>query len=191
LGRILLRVAGGDLEKLRAGNANDWLLFHARDVEGASSESAAATTQPVIHPLSGISLDQSDLFSQKGLAILRSGSGENARAISLRVGPTLNHGHFDEMNLNVFARGYEMSYDLGYALASTHTQVGWAKQTASHNTVLVDENAAAPRRPLGRIRHRVRRPAGDSIRQRDRHGRVRVAEGDAVRPHCGDDRCVR
>src|SRR4029077_19833960 len=71
--------------------------------------------------------------------ILRGGTAENARAATLRYGPTLNHGHLDEMNLNIYAQGYEMSYDLGYSLGSTHTQVGWAHTNASHNTVVVDE----------------------------------------------------
>ena len=51
----------------------------------------------------------------------------------------LNHGHDDDLNLNLFARGYELTYDLGYSLGSTHTQAGWAHQTASHNLVVVDE----------------------------------------------------
>ncbi|MGB7156446.1 MAG: heparinase II/III family protein, partial [Tepidisphaeraceae bacterium] len=121
--------------------APEWLLFHARDVEPLPHTSVAAPMRPLVHPLTNTSLAESDLFGQKGLAILRSGAGEHARAVTLRAGPTLNHGHFDEMNLNVYARGYEMSYDLGYGLGSTHTQVGWAKQTASHNTVLVDERS--------------------------------------------------
>ena len=51
----------------------------------------------------------------------------------------LNHGHLDDLNLNYFGLGFELTYDLGYGLGSTHTQVGWAKQTASHQLVLVDE----------------------------------------------------
>ncbi len=144
LGETLLTLAGGDPESLRAAAAApEWLLFHARDVHGASPGQPAttATTRPLVHPLTDSPLSESDLFSQKQLAILRSGTGKHLRAVTLRAGPTLNHGHFDEMNLNVYARGYEMSYDLGYGLGSTHTQIGWAKQTASHNTVLVDERS--------------------------------------------------
>jgi hypothetical protein len=116
----------GDINKARESFPNpEWLLFHARDL----SSKATAT----------ISSEGSDLFGQKGLAILRSGAGDHARAATLRFGPTLNHGHLDEMNLNIYAQGYEMSYDLGYSLGSTHTQVGWAHTTASHNTVVVDE----------------------------------------------------
>ena len=86
-------------------------------------------------------MSDSDLIAQRGLAILRSGSGPTARAATLRAGPTLNHGHLDELNLNIYALGHQLNYDLGYGLGSTHTQVGWAHQTASHTTVLVNETS--------------------------------------------------
>jgi hypothetical protein len=142
LGSTLLAIAGGDLESLRAASsAPEWLLFHAREVDGSAPATAPATTQPIVHPLSGASLAESDLFGQKGFAILRSGSGERARAVSLRTGPTLNHGHFDEMNLNVFARGYEMSYDLGTAWAARTRRSAGRSRRPVHNTVLVDETS--------------------------------------------------
>jgi len=86
-------------------------------------------------------LDGSFFVGQKGLAVLRMGQGVEAHAAILRFGPSLVHGHLDDLNVNYFAGGYEVSYDLGYALGSTHTQVGWAKQTISHNTVVVDETS--------------------------------------------------
>jgi hypothetical protein len=130
-----LIVAGGG-EKWRENSPiAEWLLFHARELPADEHP----TAKPIVHPLTDQPLDASDLISQKGLAILRSGEGRNARAATLRFGPTLNHGHLDEMNLNLYACGYEMTYDLGYLLGSTHTQVGWAHNTASHNVVLVDE----------------------------------------------------
>lgn len=133
LDRVLAEACSGDVAKARYGSSiGSWLLFHARELPGATAPSEMKSPEAP---------QASDLFSQKGLAILRSGIDENARAATLRFGPTLNHGHFDEMNLNVYAHGYEMSYDLGYALGSTHTQVGWAKQTASHNLVVVDETS--------------------------------------------------
>src|ERR1035437_3745583 len=81
------------------------------------------------------------LFGQKGIGILRQGAGPNAQALLLRFGPSLIHGHRDDLNINLFARGYELTYDLGYGLGSTHTQVGWARQTASHNLVVVNERS--------------------------------------------------
>ncbi len=133
----LILAGGGDQWREHTPIA-EWLLFHARELKADLLAEHEPKPRPV-NPLTERPLDASDVISQKGLAILRGGEGANARAATLRFGPTLNHGHLDEMNLNVYARGYEMTYDLGYALGSTHTQVGWAHNTASHNLVLVDE----------------------------------------------------
>ncbi|MBC7287294.1 MAG: heparinase II/III family protein, partial [Armatimonadetes bacterium] len=79
------------------------------------------------------------LFGQKGIAILRAGRGSAQQALLLRYGPSLNHGHFDDLGFNYYALGYELTYDLGYSMGSPHVQVGWAKQTAAHNLVVVNE----------------------------------------------------
>jgi hypothetical protein len=107
-----------------------WLLFHARPLPVDQQPLAAEFQQQ---------LTSCGLFGQKGIGILRQGTGPTAQALLLRFGPSLNHGHRDDLNLNFFARGYELTYDIGYALGSTHTQVGWAHQTASHNLVVVNE----------------------------------------------------
>ncbi len=105
-----------------------WMLFHAG--EFPESAEAGDTRER---------LTSSDFFGQKGIAILRGGDDDQAQAALVRYGPSLNHGHYDDLNLNYYALGHEVTYDLGYGLGSTHTQVGWAKQTASHNLVVVDE----------------------------------------------------
>jgi hypothetical protein len=109
-----------------------WLMFHARPLPAAPEPLPAEFLQ---------SLTGCGLFGQKGIGILRQGAGPTAQALLLRFGPSLNHGHCDDLNINFFARGYELTYDLGYALGSTHTQVGWAHQTASHNLVVVNERS--------------------------------------------------
>jgi len=106
-----------------------WMLYHAADFPGAADVSATRRR-----------LISTDFFGQKGIAILRGGGTDpSAQAALLRYGPSLNHGHNDDLNLNYYALGYELTYDLGYGLGSTHTQVGWGRQTASHNLVVVDE----------------------------------------------------
>ncbi len=144
LAALLRRLAGGDVDKLRGGASGSvewigggftdlrWLLFHARDVADADGPLPADAARR---------LTDSALFGQKGMAILRSDTDSVPQALLLRYGPSLNHGHLDDLNINFFSHGYELTYDLGYALGSTHTQVGWAKQTASHNLVLVDETS--------------------------------------------------
>jgi len=142
LGRLLQSVTHNDIEKSRSatgGVDGEWLLFHARNLNEFLNNGATPPATAVIHPMTSASLTASDLLTQKGIAILRSDSSHTA--VTMRFGPTLNHGHFDEMGVNFYAMGRQLSYDLGYGLGSTHTQVGWAKQTAAHNTVVVDETS--------------------------------------------------
>jgi len=104
-----------------------WMLFNAGD---------APVPAPSISTDFQRRLTQSEFIGQKGFGILRSGD----QALVMRFGPSLNHGHFDDLNINYIARGYELTYDMGYGhSAATQTQYGWAKQTASHNLVVVDE----------------------------------------------------
>jgi hypothetical protein len=120
-----------DVERTYAGfEEKRWLLFHARPLP----ETRDPLPAEFLRQLTGCGL-----FGQKGIGILRQGAGPTAQALLLRFGPSLNHGHRDDLNLNFFARGYELTYDLGYGLGSTHTQVGWSRQTASHNLVVVNE----------------------------------------------------
>lgn len=130
---LLRRLAGDGMDELLEKAPDPvWLLFHAD------------TPPPGDGTLSGeleARLTGSGFLGQKGIGVLRTGTGENAQALLLRFGPSLNHGHFDDLNFNYFAGGREITYDLGYDLASTHTQVGWAKQTISHNLVAVDETS--------------------------------------------------
>ncbi|MBI3922258.1 MAG: heparinase II/III family protein, partial [Armatimonadetes bacterium] len=133
----LLRWLNRDLEKARAGSGEKrWLLFHA--VESSETAAGRGTDLP---PVWKRRLMESDFVGQKGFGLLRGGSGQDSQAALLRFGPSLNHGHQDDLNLNYFASGYEVTYDLGYGLGSTHTQVGWSRQTASHNLVVVDEKS--------------------------------------------------
>ncbi|MBM3497429.1 MAG: hypothetical protein FJX74_02055, partial [Armatimonadetes bacterium] len=125
-------LSGNDVAAARnAGAELPWLLFHGTEPPEGNEAALDARLDRRIR--------RSDFLGQKGIGILRGGSGQAAQAALLRFGPTLNHGHLDDLNLSYYALGYELTYDLGYGLGSTHTQVGWAKQTASHNLVLVDE----------------------------------------------------
>lgn len=116
----------------RIGDLPEWRIFHGPGSLPTGGTLTARMTQY---------LDGSFFVGQKGLAVLRLGGDESAQAAIVRFGPSLVHGHLDDLNVNYFARGREMTYDIGYSLGSTHTQVGWAKQTISHNTVVVDETS--------------------------------------------------
>lgn len=130
-GRLLSYLCRGDVGKARAGAPSPaWLLFHAAPAPQGEAKLPEWLNRR---------LNATNYFGQKGLAFLRTPNSPAAQAALIRFGPSLNHGHADDLNLNYYALGYELTYDLGYSLGSTHTQVGWAKQTASHNLVLVDE----------------------------------------------------
>lgn len=107
-----------------------WMLFHAGDPP-AKAELPADWKDRLLG---------SHFLGQKGIGMLRTGEGAGAQALMMRYGPSLTHGHWDELNINYFARGYELTYDHGYGhSAATQTQYGWARQTASHNLVMVNE----------------------------------------------------
>ena len=130
-GALVHMFANGDLDKLHAGASDrEWLLFQATDIPGEG--------KPLPTDLRRV-IEQTHLMGQKGVAILRTPPGGHQQACLLRFGPVLNHGHLDDLNINYVAVGYEVTYDLGYGDGATHTQVGWARQTAAHNLVMVDE----------------------------------------------------
>jgi len=135
---LLNRICEGDVEARRGSGLPGWylrwLLFHAERVP---------RTKPAPTP-TGCSL-----LGAKGITVLRSGSGPDAQAALLRFGPSLGHGHYDDLNLNYFGLGRELTYDLGYSLGTAHVQVGWSKQTASHNLVVVNETPQLKTGPCG------------------------------------------
>lgn len=108
-----------------------WLLFHAGEARKTTAGLSAKWHQRLLG---------SDFLGQKGLVMLRAGEGDESQGLFLRYGPSLNHGHYDDLNINYIARGYEVTYDMGYGRsAATQTQSNWARQTVSHNVVVVDE----------------------------------------------------
>ena len=125
---VLLYLAGDDLQTLRGKGARNWLLWHAAEPPAAD---------PKLSPTLERRLNGSWILGMKGLALLRSGN----QAALLRFGPSLNHGDPDDMGLLYYANGYELSYDIGYGLASTHSQIGWGSSTVSHALVTVNEKS--------------------------------------------------
>lgn len=81
--------------------------------------------------------ETNSLFSDAGLALLRSRHPADERAALLRLGPTRNHGQLDELNLQLYAFGREFSADPGHAKA--HLRFGFTRTTVAHNTVVVNQ----------------------------------------------------
>jgi hypothetical protein len=85
-----------------------------------------------------------------GLAILRSGEGDHARAAWLDYDSGERHGHADGMTIGLFAKGLDLLPDFGYPPVQFGgwgaPRAVWYTQTAAHNTVAVDgKNHAAGR----------------------------------------------
>ncbi|MFA5858249.1 MAG: hypothetical protein WC955_04210 [Elusimicrobiota bacterium] len=138
---LLTEMTGGKLDdyRLKSVTAYDpWILFHGID----SAELKVVEPDKVIPE----KVNKSVFFGQKGFVFLRNGNSLDplSQAVMLRFGPALNHSNFDDLNLSYYALGYELGYDLGYGWGSTHAYVGWSKQTASHNLVLVNEKSMNP-----------------------------------------------
>lgn len=125
-GAVLRRLAGDELNSLRAGEDRNWLLWHAAEPPPAGDPFPADLEQRITG---------SWFAGAKGLATIRL-PGQEAL---LRYGPSLYHGDPDDLALLYYANGYELSYDIGYGLATTHCQVGWASSTVSHAVVTVNE----------------------------------------------------
>ena len=84
----------------------------------------------------------SRLMGGYGLALLRSGKGEESTAASVYYGrAATEHAHFDRLVLELFGYGRKLIPDLGYPehAAEGDRPAVWTKNTLSHNTVVVDK----------------------------------------------------
>lgn len=85
-----------------------------------------------------------------GLALLRSGRGEDARVLWLWYGRLLDHGHDDGLSIGFAARGLDLLPELGYPKAWTHAD-RWEANSLVHNTLTVDGSALPNGRERGRL----------------------------------------
>ena len=132
LGKMLNHICGGDVEAARRSSSiRRWLLYHADPLPDSQESKLDADLE---HRVFG-----SWFLGQKGIVILRDGEGPDAQGVLLRYGPSLNHGDLDDLGLLYYGKGWQLPYEIGYGLGSTHSQVGWASQTVSHALVTVNE----------------------------------------------------
>ncbi len=78
----------------------------------------------------------STLLFDYGTLILKSGTGAKQRGALMRFGPTLNHGHNDELGLTFYAYGREFSADPGYF--NTHFRYGFTTSSIAHNVLVAN-----------------------------------------------------
>lgn len=89
--------------------------------------------------------DATALFDGYGIAVLRSGAGDQRRAATLYYGQFREHGHQDPLALGLNAYGLDLLPELGYP--RTWNQRGWESHVGAHYTVAADGQQPAPGMP--------------------------------------------
>ena len=88
---------------------------------------------------------QSANLADAGLAVLRRGTGAGAATTMLDYGPHGGgHGHFDKLNIVLFAAGREWLLDPGRLTYSHKEYITWVKETVAHNSVTLGGRSQAP-----------------------------------------------
>lgn len=127
------------------------LIFRSNGnkVDGLPHDLFAQAPKALQHKVAQIIAEQGAEFQFKSvnkpnwcLAIFRSGKGENERVVWLDYDAGGGHGHFDGMNLGIFAFGLDLMPDFGYPPVQfggwDSPKALWYFTTAAHNTVVVD-----------------------------------------------------
>lgn len=84
---------------------------------------------------------RSRLLDGYGVAILETGPAATGHATSINYASIPGHRQYDNLNIEVFARGLNILPDLGYPFTWDYRE--WDSGTMSHNTVSVDQTTAA------------------------------------------------
>ena len=84
-------------------------------------------------------------LADAGLAILRVGDGTDQSCVFFDYGRHGGgHGHYDKMNITLFANGREWLLDTGRIGYSHKEYKTWVKHTVAHNTVVVNRSNQWP-----------------------------------------------
>jgi hypothetical protein len=96
-------------------------------------------------PLDTALRTRSENLADAGLVILRQGAGPGATCTFLDYGQHGGgHGHFDKLNLMLYANGREWLLDPGRLTYSHKEYKTWVKETAAHNTVTWNGKSQRP-----------------------------------------------
>lgn len=125
------------------GNVWTWAWKHWRDPQFA--QALARGDEKKLKALLGPDAKvewplrlRSQALEAAGLVALRMGEGKSAVAAFIDFGPHGGgHGHFDKLNLMLFANGREWLLDPGRLTYSQPEYQSWVKTTAAHNTVTI------------------------------------------------------
>lgn len=105
-------------------------------------ERLAGLLGPEAKPASPLETAATDL-SGIGVLFLRAGEGTDQVCATLHYGDSggdaSGHGHWDKLNLTLFAKGREWLADIGRIGYNHKEYKTWAKRTIAHNTVVIDQ----------------------------------------------------
>lgn len=111
------------------------LTDHVEQLQGALEQLISET---------GPYLDQKSINKQEWkLAVVHAGCGSDKRAIWMKYDSGGDHGHYDGMNIGIFAKGLDLMPDFGYPPVqygrfTDRNEYPWYYRSAAHNTVVVD-----------------------------------------------------
>ncbi len=114
------------------------LLDRHRELLQKPSEELGRVAEGYRKPLGVASFN----FPAYGFSILQTGNEESTSAATLLYGHFFTHGHFDRLDLGLFAYGQALLPDFGYpetANPEDPRRFGFFSHTVSHNTVMVDQ----------------------------------------------------
>ena len=120
--QLMLDLSDGKAENVRRGT---WALFNT--VPGPTGEAGGGFPST------------SSFAGHKGVVVLRSGTGDRARALIVRGGANLL-AQDDQLALFLYDKGRTVIEDVGYALAGSHVHRGWGMRAISHAMVTVNED---------------------------------------------------
>jgi hypothetical protein len=87
----------------------------------------------------------SAVLEDAGLVRLEAGRGKETACLFFDYGPHGGgHGHFDKLNITLFANGREWLLDPGRLNYRHKEYKTWVKHTVAHNTVVLDGRTQAP-----------------------------------------------
>ena len=85
----------------------------------------------------------SDLMGGKNIAILRSGTGPNRRALFMRGGVNSLHGQDDQLSIVPYGHGMVLAGVYGYNTSETPDHLSWGSRASSHLSAIVNEDLPA------------------------------------------------
>jgi hypothetical protein len=116
-----------------------WNLYHDQRFARAVAQTNEAKLKEMLGPDAKVTytIDPTSVdLPDAGLVALRRGAGANATCVMVDYGEHGGgHGHFDKLNIVVFANGREWLVDPGRLTYSHKEYLTWVKTTAAHNTV--------------------------------------------------------